>query len=105
MSKPRRLRIGAHIWTVLWSKRAVEKHVKNAVGACSADALEIAVAPQGSKRQMQATLLHEILHACIESSQPGLPYDKEERFVSAVTAPLLDALRSNPRLVEYLLED
>jgi len=107
MSRPRSLRIGAHKWRVLWSKSAVARHLHgqdDAGGTCSVEFLEIAVVPLANKNVERGVLLHEILHACVESSQPDIDYDTEERFVASITAPLLDALRSNPSLTKYLLE-
>lgn len=42
---------------------------------------------------MKATLLHEVLHACID----GRDCDSEERFVGCLEAPLLSFLRDNQR--------
>ena len=107
--RPRVLRIGAHTWRVRWSAadvaRLLDDPQDQAQGAMNSDSLEIAVEPTKSREKERAVLLHEVLHACVESSDPGLSYEDEERAVAAITAPLLHALRTNPTLARYLLED
>jgi hypothetical protein len=52
------------------------------------------------------TLLHEVLHQCLAASgvvTKGKDADTEERWVAAITGPLLTALRANPDLVSFLL--
>ena len=47
------------------------------------------------------TVLHEILHACADVV--GVDDDKaEERVVTVLSPALLQVLRDNPRLVEWL---
>lgn len=48
--------------------------------------------------QLQDTVLHEVIHACIISLGGG----HHERLVGMLTPVLLDVLRSNPDLVAYL---
>lgn len=58
------------------------------------------------------TVLHEVLHQCLRvcgvdpdrDAKAGVE-DVEERAVAAIAGPLLDALRDNPDLVAYLLDD
>jgi hypothetical protein len=58
------------------------------------------------------TVLHEVLHQCLRVSavdpdkdaKAGVA-DVEERAVAAIAGPLLAALRDNPDLVLYLLDD
>lgn len=57
------------------------------------------------------TLLHEVLHSCLRvaacdpdaDARAGLD-DVEERAVSALSGPLLAALRDNPQLIAFLLD-
>jgi hypothetical protein len=50
-------------------------------------------------------VLHEALHACIGVTRLGLSDDDEETYVDALTGPLLDLIRRNPGLVEFLCGD
>lgn len=58
-----------------------------------------------SPSQQRDTLLHEVLHAILTDSPFRLSNDDEERAIRAVTPGLLAALRDNPDLVKFLLED
>jgi len=67
--------------------------------------MSIAVDPGKHEDYARATLLHEILHACIRSSDPTLDDEHEETVVAAMTGPLLSMLRDNPDVLDYLTED
>jgi hypothetical protein len=67
--------------------------------------MSIAVDPGKHEDYARATLLHEILHACIRSSDPTLDDEHEETVVAAITGPLLSMLRDNPDVLDYLTDD
>jgi hypothetical protein len=67
--------------------------------------MSIAVDPGRHEDYARATLLHEILHACIRSSDPTLDDEHEETVVAAITGPLLSMLRDNPDVLDYLTDD
>jgi hypothetical protein len=69
------------------------------------ESMTIAVDPGRNEDYARATLLHEILHACVRSSDPTLDDDHEETVVAAITNPLLAMLRDNPDVVDYLLSE
>jgi hypothetical protein len=69
------------------------------------ESMTIAVDPGRHEDYARATLLHEILHACIRGSDPTLDDEHEETAVAAITGPLLAALRDNPELIDYLIGD
>jgi hypothetical protein len=69
------------------------------------ESMSIAVDPGKHEDYARATLLHEILHACIRSSDPTLDDEHEETVVAAMTGPLLSMLRDNPDVLDYLTDD
>jgi hypothetical protein len=69
------------------------------------ESMSIAVDPGRHEDYARATLLHEILHACVRSSDPTLDDEHEETVVAAMTGPLLSMLRDNPEVVDYLMDD
>lgn len=105
MNRPKRLRIGPHTWSVRWGRGDVLRHAPagDAVGVCDYPSLTIAVEPARSEDYMRHTLLHEVLHACVRASDPPLDDEHEELAISAMTGPLLAALRDNPPLVAYIM--
>ncbi len=65
---------------------------------------QITTHPEQTQDSMADTLLHELLHACL--IQSGVQdRDREEDYVSGISATLLDTLRRNPDLVKFLTED
>ena len=107
MTRPRQIIISPFTWLVKFSKQEVLKHHPSgdACGSCDMSSMSIAVDPGRHEDYARATLLHEILHACIRSSDPTLDDDAEETAVAAITSPLLAMLRSNPDVVDYLIEE
>jgi hypothetical protein len=70
----------------------------------------IAIRPGAGRDDEADSVLHEVLHQCLRASgcwpgqlRPGKTFDLEEMIVSAITGPLLRALRDNPELVTYLV--
>lgn len=62
----------------------------------------IYVSSTAGEERRREVLLHEILHACIESH--SVSHEDEEMLVTEVAPVLLDVLRQNPHLVKYLTE-
>lgn len=58
-----------------------------------------------SLEQIQNTLLHEVLHCCVNISglwSNGRPNEVEEQYVNAMTTPLHGVLLNNPELLSWL---
>jgi hypothetical protein len=106
VKRPTQVFISPFRWSVKWGKNEVLKHHPNgdACGSCDMVSLTIAVDAGRSEDYAKAILLHEILHACIRSSDPTLDDEAEETAVAAITSPLLATLRDNPTVVAYLLD-
>ena len=105
--RPKFLRIGPYNWKVKWGHSDVLRFhpYGDACGACDEASLTIAVSPGQAEDYGRSTLLHEILHACVRASSPDIDDEQEEKMVSALTGPLLGALRDNPELIEYLTSE
>lgn len=56
-----------------------------------------------TSRATRGTLLHELLHHCMERGGSPLSRLEEERVLDCIDAWLLEALRGNPDLVAYLM--
>lgn len=73
------------------------------VGTIRLTPQRITIAGSMGPDQARDTLLHEVLHGLLRIVNL-IPDDKEEERVVVALAPLLlDALRRNPGLVEYLV--
>ena len=107
MTRPRTVKISPYTWSIKWSRHEVLKHHPNgdACGACDMESMAIAIDPGKHEDYARATLLHEILHACIRGSDPTLEDEHEETAVASITGPLLAMLRDNPSVVAYLMSD
>ena len=106
MTRPKTVKISPYLWVIKWSRQSVLSFHPNgdACGACDMESMVIAVDPGKAEDYARATLLHEILHACVRASDPNLDDDQEEAAVAAITGPLLSTLRDNPDIVEYLTQ-
>ena len=56
-----------------------------------------------SAGNLRDTLFHEVLHTCWHAG--CLPSGQEEEIIGTLSPLLLDTLRRNPRLIEFLFED
>jgi len=107
MRRPTAVKIGPYNWKIKWGHADVLQFhpYGDAVGACDESSLIIAVTPGKAEDFGRSTLLHEILHACVQASSPVVDSEHEEAMVAAITAPLLGVLRENPEIVDYLITE
>jgi len=61
--------------------------------------------PESGKARQQDTLLHELLHACLDATglDKMLGEEHEEEVANRLAPVLLEVWRSNPKLVAFLL--
>lgn len=72
-------------------------------GLCDKGKHTISLHPDQSAVRLRSTLVHELLHALCDLT--GVDDDKaEERIVTVLAPALLEVLRKNPRLVDWLTE-
>jgi hypothetical protein len=113
--RPERLVIAGQAYEVRWvtdSTAGLSRHANaNNVGHTDSDIGVIAVrAHDTTPTQERDTLLHEVIHACLELTYlDGSPdhfksKDASERIVSVLSTHLLDTFRRNDGLVSYLVE-
>lgn len=105
---PSVLQIGPWPVTVIVDEAAIHKAGQESrsdlMGHWSPRNLQIILRPDMPPTQEIETLLHEILHGCFSVSglETTYPSDDEERFIAAIAPTLLDTLRRNPGLTNYL---
>jgi hypothetical protein len=104
MGRPHKIRVGPVDWRVRWSRKAVRAiHPDgSASGGTDSESATIAIDPGKSEGYNRTVLIHEILHACLQTADINLSDKVEENVVRALTPTLLSTLRDNPRLVGYL---
>ena len=73
------------------------------VGTVHITKQRISIAKDMASDQERDTVLHEVLHALIRVINLMPKEQEEERIVVALAPLILDALRRNPNLVEYLV--
>lgn len=105
VTRPQTVYVSPYTWNIKYSKAEVLKHHPNgdACGSCDLESMTIAIDPGKSEDYARVTLLHEILHAAIRSSDPNIESDAEEMAVASMTGPLMACLRDNPEVVAYLI--
>jgi hypothetical protein len=114
--RPQRLVIAGQQYEVRWVSdptSGLARHANpNQVGHTDSDIGVMAVRTHDTTpTQERDTLLHEVIHACLELTYLDASLDhfktKEaaERIVSVLSTHLLDTLRRNDGLVSYLVGD
>lgn len=107
---PRAVRVGAYTYRVVVGGREFTRQETEELpdgtgfmyGRCDNPG-GVIVLRDGMAHDVTAdTLLHELLHACYFTVGQPLKTETEERAIAFVSATLLQVLRDNPGLVEYL---
>ena len=102
---PSSVLVGPFRYAIRYGKRAEKMlGVEGAVGLTLSDQLEILVSREQVDDRMRATLIHEVIHACADLADLG-DTSTEEQWASRLGPILLQVLRDNPHLVEWLLEN
>lgn len=102
---PKRITVGPYRFTLTLDENAclrdsVAQGSDHLFGLMLPFEQKIVVNPRQGDDMKRDTVLHEVLHAILLGM--GLEDDLEERVISTVSPALLDTLRRNPDLVEYL---
>ena len=100
---PETIKIGAHTYRVL---RKPAKDMGDDNGRCYSDKLEIHLVKRLRFSRLQEFLFHEVMHAvaspALAHTRPKTQDEFEEAFVETLAGPLVQVLKDNPRLVEFL---
>jgi hypothetical protein len=94
---PKTIKVGPHVYSVL------RKSAPGELGNCNFTLLQICIKPRLRRSKAREILLHEVLHATTHPSMNGDKKYTDEDFVTAVSPMLLEVLRDNPGLLEYLV--
>lgn len=102
-TRPRSIVVGPVVYDVTFEDMSGQ----GVTGRTGVDALRILISTTSARGQQRDTLLHEILHAIF--SMVGLTEDlgpvTEESHILRLAPAILDVLRRNPDLVQYLIDD
>lgn len=115
MNRPSKVIIGPHTYDILWGEGSWKKYAKgsddNDIGQTLVRENKLLIKGWDlALSQAQDTLLHEILHAIFRTwGWSGLDFGKghdlEEAVVSVTTPHLLQVLRDNPKVYEWLVSN
>ena len=97
MTFPSRIQVGPHVYHLSYDDNIGSR---GANGETYRQLCRILIADHLSYTIEREVVLHETLHAIWGAT--NLDGDTEETVVTALTAPLLDVLRNNSQLVDYL---
>lgn len=108
---PVELEIGPHRYEVIADRAALDAICRaqrtDLLGHTDSRLNTIAVAPDQAGAQLRDTLLHEALHAIFDYI--GLSHDwgpaLEEHVICRLSPAVLELMRRNPVLVNYLIAD
>lgn len=98
MKPPRRVQVGPHSYRIALLDAALPD--AGCDGICSKDRLQIALYAEQGATKVADTLLHELGHAVLATVK--LEEDIEEAVCLALGPGLLQLIRDNPRLVDWV---
>lgn len=105
---PKRIHIGSLTYRVTTDKASVDAACReegtDLYGRTHHGRLTIALDPTTTDPKQREVLLHEALHCLTEKAgiTAELGAQQEEKLVDRIAPLLLDLLRTNPALVDYL---
>lgn len=99
MDLPDRVQIGPYSFHIELNKEVND--AGNSWGRIMYDSQRIFIDPAVERTKIAESLLHEILHGVLHVS--GYRLDDEEKFVLGTSTILLDTMRRNPDVVEFLM--
>lgn len=107
MARPKEFFIGTYRFVVKWSNKKAEAH--HGAGDTTAGVSFVGTQRVIMRTDMghdveRETVLHEFLHQALGVVRLDLKENLEERVVGALAPQLLNFLRQNPELVEYVQE-
>lgn len=109
MDMPGKYTLGTARWTV--TKKMAEL-MDDKIGRCWGHLHEIALAADCSEDVEPEVFLHEVIHSIWYAYGLRPPHVEEddlesveEYVVNSLTLPLLEFMRNNPDVMEYLLEN
>jgi hypothetical protein len=85
---PKRLKVRGRWWRICRRKR----NVPGLLGEAREDTRVIWIAPHLTGRELDETLIHEVIHACLPCGL--VPIETEEKIADALERPLADLLLS-----------
>lgn len=95
---PNKFRLFNKTWTI---RPSTEYELKEEMGMCYVNNLEIAYAMTYPSDELEHVLAHEITHAIEQTLQ----LEMTERQVDLFALGLLDLIKNNPALIEYFKGD
>ena len=105
MRPPTRVQVGARNYDIRVDAQLAQVH--DALGVHLGRYSEIVLSPNQGSGTMRESFLHELLHACIFDLDGGncewIKEDDEEKIVAVLAPRLLDMLRRNPKVVDFIL--
>lgn len=96
MSAPRRIEVGPLVYKVV--RADIDDY-----GQCDHDLFEIRLRRRLTREASRETLMHETMHACFDVAGIEVDEEVEERVIRRLSPILLDTLRRNESLSDYLL--
>lgn len=110
MTRPRRIKIGAHWYTIKYSKQVEDR----CVGMCFHHAKSIRIQSDLSLRMLAQVLLHEIMHGIYyeygltnseqSDADNAAGMTSEETAVNGLSNGLMQVLVDNPSFRQFLVK-
>lgn len=99
-SMPKSVRVGPFTMRI----QITDDILPDKLGQLKETQLRILIAPDQAPVMERDTVLHEVLHACFltVNMRDAVDFETEERVVMRLATVLLQVLRSNHQLVDYL---
>lgn len=112
--RPTWVKVGPFTFNVVWDQRKTVEYARvdgrDLFGQTHMASLQIYIDDNRPLVALQNTLLHEILHCMVWVWDVPMPFQDdehkmEEQFVCRMDSPLLQLLKENPQVTQWLCAD
>lgn len=104
--RPSHIKFGAITWPIQYDLELLRQGEGEAgqlrFGSCRPAQADIVVDPNRPDRALRETVLHEGLHAAAWTYSIDMA-GRDEEIIGPLASAVLDMMRSNPELVNYLM--
>lgn len=100
--------VGPHRYRLVFDRAAMNaasaEHGERLVGRCDNEQLIIVIDPKLAPSQSAETVVHEVLHACMDliGASEDINSDIEERLVRRLAPVVAQVVAANPKLVGWV---
>lgn len=108
-ARPTSIAVGPFVWPIRYEAETIKTSARmdgaDKFGFTRPERTDIIVDPDRSEQGLRETILHEAIHAAVWTYGIDCDHNDEESVVAPLASAILDIIRRNPKVLEFLLSE